>query len=532
MWKNICKLLQITIVVVVLVTAGIMPVYAQNGYEISNETLSPPEPPSGPTPLELPPELLIDPPEIEAGFDIEVSESQLLTEDGISLSCPADNITVPAGVSLVIPSDCNVNLAYNYGYIRNYGTVERAYNFSGGYFDNEGDVVIFLANYANAFANNDGLISGNVYNYGTFENGVIFGTVSGNIGNYGYTLTAGVVSGNFVNYGTTENEGTTNGYIYNYKTFRNYGTIEGILNYSGGYFDNEGTVSNYLTNYANGFANNDGLVSAFVYNYGTFENGSTFGFVSGNFNNYGITENSGSVSATVRNMANATFYNFGTVTGYIYNNADANLINYGTFWKLNNLSGSAFTNSGIVSSTIMNWGAVENSGTVNNMHNWPDASFTNSGEVKYSWNYSTFTNFGAISNYIVNHLGGTIDNYGSITTLNNSGIVDNHCSATIGTIAQNDGTINDLCPLETIELLIQDIQELNIDYGIENSLDSKLSTALKALEDINAHNDVGAVNSLNSFVNAVSAQSGKKISEIDAELLILTAGEIITMLTD
>jgi parallel beta-helix repeat protein/predicted outer membrane repeat protein len=72
---------------------------------------------------------------------------------------------------------------------------------------------------------------------------------------------------------------------------------------------------------------------------------------------------------------------------------------------------------------------------------------------------------------------------------------------------------------------------LNVQNGIENSLDAKLGAALQALEDVNANNDVAAINSLEAFINAVQAQSGNKIPTADADTLIAAAQEIIAVLS-
>jgi len=72
---------------------------------------------------------------------------------------------------------------------------------------------------------------------------------------------------------------------------------------------------------------------------------------------------------------------------------------------------------------------------------------------------------------------------------------------------------------------------INIQQGISNSLDGKIDAALAALEDVNAHNDVAAVNSLNAFINAVEAQRGNKISDSEADALIASAQAIIESLT-
>ena len=79
--------------------------------------------------------------------------------------------------------------------------------------------------------------------------------------------------------------------------------------------------------------------------------------------------------------------------------------------------------------------------------------------------------------------------------------------------------------------LAVDIVELNLQNGIENSLDVKLDAALQALVDINANNDVAAVNSLQAFINAVEAQRGNKIPAADADALIAAAQAIIDSLS-
>ena len=85
------------------------------------------------------------------------------------------------------------------------------------------------------------------------------------------------------------------------------------------------------------------------------------------------------------------------------------------------------------------------------------------------------------------------------------------------------------------EVMLQQLSDfvisLNIKQGISNSFDAKLSSALQALDDLNENNDVAAINSLNAFINAVEAQSGKAITEIDADELISKAQAIIDLLS-
>lgn len=84
---------------------------------------------------------------------------------------------------------------------------------------------------------------------------------------------------------------------------------------------------------------------------------------------------------------------------------------------------------------------------------------------------------------------------------------------------------------EAIRQLIEQVEALDINYGIKNSLIAKLNTALRALEDANANNDAVAINSLGTFINEVEAQRGNNITEADADALIAAAQEIIAMLS-
>jgi len=78
--------------------------------------------------------------------------------------------------------------------------------------------------------------------------------------------------------------------------------------------------------------------------------------------------------------------------------------------------------------------------------------------------------------------------------------------------------------------LIDKVADLNLQQGIDNTLDAKLDTALTALDDVNANNDVAAVNALDAFINAVEAQRGKKITDVEADTLIASAQAIVDLL--
>lgn len=81
------------------------------------------------------------------------------------------------------------------------------------------------------------------------------------------------------------------------------------------------------------------------------------------------------------------------------------------------------------------------------------------------------------------------------------------------------------------EKLAQDVTDLGLQYGIENSLLAKLDAAIQKLDDDNDNNNLAAINSLQAFINAVEAQRGKKISVEDADYLINAAQQIIDLLS-
>jgi hypothetical protein len=81
-------------------------------------------------------------------------------------------------------------------------------------------------------------------------------------------------------------------------------------------------------------------------------------------------------------------------------------------------------------------------------------------------------------------------------------------------------------PVSAIENLALTVFEMNLQNGIENSLDGKLDAALNALGDANVNNDGAACNSLTAFINAVEAQRGNKITTTQADQLIAATQSI------
>jgi len=86
-------------------------------------------------------------------------------------------------------------------------------------------------------------------------------------------------------------------------------------------------------------------------------------------------------------------------------------------------------------------------------------------------------------------------------------------------------------PAPDLEILREALPGWVQNHGILVSLESKLSAASQALNDLNGRNDGAAINNLQAFINAVEAQWGKHIPEADAEALIAAAQSIIDMLS-
>jgi hypothetical protein len=97
------------------------------------------------------------------------------------------------------------------------------------------------------------------------------------------------------------------------------------------------------------------------------------------------------------------------------------------------------------------------------------------------------------------------------------------------------GVDNDFKPdcsgVAMIGYLVQKVKSFNLQQGIDNSLEAKLSNALDSLNAANARQRRDAVNKLNAFIAECLAQRGKKLTAAQADELIADAGEIIAVLT-
>ena len=87
-------------------------------------------------------------------------------------------------------------------------------------------------------------------------------------------------------------------------------------------------------------------------------------------------------------------------------------------------------------------------------------------------------------------------------------------------------------PEELLEDLAQVVLTANLQAGISNALDSKLASALAALDDSNENNDAAALNSMYAFCNSVEAQRDKRLSDMQADTLIEAANAVIVALDE
>lgn len=79
-------------------------------------------------------------------------------------------------------------------------------------------------------------------------------------------------------------------------------------------------------------------------------------------------------------------------------------------------------------------------------------------------------------------------------------------------------------PAGASEVIIESIEEMDLQRGTENSLVSKLESAIESMDK---GNDNAAENKLNALINQVEAKRGKKIPDDEADALIDAAQHII-----
>jgi len=85
-------------------------------------------------------------------------------------------------------------------------------------------------------------------------------------------------------------------------------------------------------------------------------------------------------------------------------------------------------------------------------------------------------------------------------------------------------------PQEATQDLIDNVKSMNLQQGIANSFDTKLTNALNALNALNVGQRNDAVNKLYAFINEVEAQKGNKLTNEQADRLITAVHDIIALI--
>ena len=93
-----------------------------------------------------------------------------------------------------------------------------------------------------------------------------------------------------------------------------------------------------------------------------------------------------------------------------------------------------------------------------------------------------------------------------------------------GGVREDTGQVVVKSPKGAIKEIIAIIEDMNLPFGIENSLTSKLNNALSSLDK---DNEKAATNKLNAFINEVNALRGKELTNEQADRLINLVQAII-----
>jgi len=100
-----------------------------------------------------------------------------------------------------------------------------------------------------------------------------------------------------------------------------------------------------------------------------------------------------------------------------------------------------------------------------------------------------------------------------------------------GATAHDTASVTVLTVSEALQALAELVESLNLQQGIDNSLDKKLEAVQQARNDLNENNDVAAANTLmEGFINSVEAQRGKALTDDQADALIAEANRILAVL--
>jgi hypothetical protein len=108
------------------------------------------------------------------------------------------------------------------------------------------------------------------------------------------------------------------------------------------------------------------------------------------------------------------------------------------------------------------------------------------------------------------------------------GVTTVNCSATdaINNTVSGSFTVTVLGAVAQTNNLVIKVESFNLAQGIENSLDTKLQNVIAALNAAQGGNATNACGQLGAFINETQAQSGKKLTVAQANILIAAAQQI------
>ena len=85
-------------------------------------------------------------------------------------------------------------------------------------------------------------------------------------------------------------------------------------------------------------------------------------------------------------------------------------------------------------------------------------------------------------------------------------------------------------PEQAILDLVENVESMNLQQGIDNCIDTKLNNAFESLEALNADQRNDAVNKLYALINAIDAQRGNKLTVEQADFLTEETLKIIDLI--
>jgi PKD repeat protein len=164
-------------------------------------------------------------------------------------------------------------------------------------------------------------------------------------------------------------------------------------------------------------------------------------------------------------------------------------------------------------------GPYEGSAGVPVFFDGTDSSDPDGGKLRYAWDFGDDTKASGATPTHTYAVNGTFDV--TLRVIDDSARTDTDDTTAVIQSESSDSAA------DQIRNLIEQVEGLGLPKGTERPLLAKLENALKKLEDGNPNNDKAAINTLNAFINGVSAQAGKKIETADALALIAAAESII-----